>query len=59
MGGQERIMKYSAAEHRRLFVVRLEDGDILHEYLEQFAEEQGIKAAEIIVLGGADRGKAA
>ena len=52
-------MKYSAAEHRRLFVVRLEDGDILHEYLEQFAEEQGIKAAEIIVLGGADRGKAA
>lgn len=47
-------MKYSQARQGRIFIVRLEDGDILHETIEQFAAEQGIKAAYMIVLGGAD-----
>ena len=48
-------MKYSEAKQGRVFVIRLEDGEILHETLERFAAEQGIKAAFMIVLGGADR----
>ncbi len=48
-------MKYSQAKQGRIFVIRLEDGEILHETLEHFAAGQGIKAAFMIVLGGADR----
>ena len=47
-------MKYSEAKQGRVFVIRLEDGEILHETLERFAAEQGIRAAYMIVLGGAD-----
>jgi predicted DNA-binding protein with PD1-like motif len=49
-------MKYSKAEPGRVFVIRLEDGDILHESIERFAREQKITAAALIVLGGADVG---
>ena len=49
-------MKYSQAKQGRCFVIRLEDGDILHEELEQFACEHGIKAASLIAVGGADQG---
>lgn len=51
-------MKYSEAKPGRVFVIRLEDGDVVHETLENFAREQGIKAASLIVLGGADQGSA-
>jgi predicted DNA-binding protein with PD1-like motif len=47
-------MKYSQAKQGRILIIRLEDGEILHETLENFAAEQGIKAAYMIVLGGAD-----
>ena len=47
-------MKYSQAKQGRIFIIRLEDGEILHETIEQFAAEQGIKAAYMIALGGAD-----
>jgi predicted DNA-binding protein with PD1-like motif len=46
-------LKYSEARQGRVFVIRLEDGEILHETLESFAVEQGIRAAFMIVLGGA------
>ena len=49
-------MKYSEAKQGRVFVIRLEDGDIVHEAIEQFAKEKEIKAASLIILGGADRG---
>ncbi|MDD9304057.1 MAG: DNA-binding protein [Desulfobacter sp.] len=49
-------MKYSQAKLGRVFVIRLEDGDIVHETIEQFARDQGIRAASLIVLGGADKG---
>jgi predicted DNA-binding protein with PD1-like motif len=49
-------MKYSEAKSGRIFVIRLEDGEIVHEVIEAFAREQHITAAALIVLGGADRG---
>lgn len=47
-------MKYAEAGAGRIFVIRLEDGDIVHEVIEKFARELDIKAAALIVLGGAD-----
>ncbi len=49
-------MKYTEGEIGRIFVVRLEDGDIVHECLERLAERENIRAAAIIAVGGADRG---
>jgi predicted DNA-binding protein with PD1-like motif len=49
-------LKYSEAKQGRVFILRLENGDILHECLESFAEEKGIRTAAAIVLGGADEG---
>lgn len=49
-------MKYSQARQGRVFILRLEDGEIVHHVIEQFAAEQGIKAATLIILGGADDG---
>lgn len=49
-------MKYSQAKQGRVFVLRLEDGDIVHEAIERFAREQCIQAAALIVIGGADKG---
>lgn len=47
-------MHYSQAKQGRIFVIRLEDGEILHETIEGFAREQGVQAAFLMVLGGAD-----
>lgn len=49
-------MKWSQARQGRAFVIRLEDGDILHESVERFASQQGIRAAALIAVGGADAG---
>jgi len=49
-------MKYSQAKQGRVFVLRLEDGDIVHEEIEKLAREQSIKAGALIVVGGADVG---
>ena len=49
-------MKYSQAEQGRVFVIRLEDGDIVHEEIERFARQKSIKAAALIIIGGADTG---
>jgi predicted DNA-binding protein with PD1-like motif len=49
-------MKFTTATPGRIFILRLEDGEILHETVEAFAAEQGIRAAACIVLGGADEG---
>jgi predicted DNA-binding protein with PD1-like motif len=51
-------MKYSQASPGRIFVIRLEDGDIVHEEIERFAKKEEIRAASLIVLGGADAGSA-
>ncbi len=49
-------MKFSQAKQGRVFVIRLEDGDIVHEEIERFASEKDIKAAALIIVGGADKG---
>lgn len=49
-------MKYSEAKQGRVFVIRLEDGEIVHEVIEQFALDHKIQAASLIVVGGADDG---
>lgn len=49
-------MRYSEARQGRVFVIRLEHGEILHETIERFAREQGIRAGALIALGGADTG---
>jgi len=49
-------MKYSVATPGRIFILRLEDGEIVHEVIEQFANDQQIDAASLIILGGADDG---
>ena len=47
-------MRYSEAQRGRTFVIRLEDGDVIHESIESFAKEHGIRAASVIAVGGAD-----
>ena len=49
-------MRYSEAGLGRTFVIRLEDGDIVHEEIEKFAREKSITAATLTILGGADLG---
>jgi predicted DNA-binding protein with PD1-like motif len=49
-------MKYSEATRGRTFILRLEDGEILHETIEAFAAEHSINAAAVIAVGGADEG---
>ena len=49
-------MRYAEARPGRIFILRLEDGDIVHETIERFALEQNIMAASLIVVGGADDG---
>ena len=49
-------MKYSEAKQGRIFVIRLEDGETVHEEIEKFAREQSITAAAMIIVGGADEG---
>ena len=49
-------MKFSEARPGRVFVLRLEDGEIVHEIIEQFAVAHNIEAASLLVVGGADKG---
>ncbi|OPY11991.1 MAG: hypothetical protein A4E70_01563 [Syntrophus sp. PtaU1.Bin005] len=49
-------MKFSQARQGRIFVIRLEDGEIVHEVIERFAAEQSIRAAAIIAVGALDSG---
>ncbi len=48
-------MKFTEAKTGRVFVIRLEDGEILHEVVEKFAKIKKIKAASLIAVGGADK----
>jgi predicted DNA-binding protein with PD1-like motif len=49
-------MKFSEARQGRVFVLRLEDGEIVHKIIEQFALDQNIEAASLLIVGGADDG---
>jgi predicted DNA-binding protein with PD1-like motif len=45
-------MLYSEAEPGRVFILRLDSGEVLHETLEKFAGDHEISAAAVIVVGG-------
>jgi len=49
-------MKYGSAQLGRVLVIRLEDGDVVHECIEEAARAEGIARAVVILLGGADAG---
>ena len=49
-------MKYETASLGRALVIRLEDGDVVHECIEEAARAEGIVRAAVILLGGADGG---
>jgi predicted DNA-binding protein with PD1-like motif len=49
-------MKHSQAEQGRVFIIRLEDGDVLHEEIEKFAQAHGVLRAQVSAVGGVDKG---
>jgi len=50
-------MKASEGQLGRVFVIRLEDGDILPECIEHFAAEKGISVGHVILVGGIGAGQ--
>ncbi|MDD4170260.1 MAG: DNA-binding protein [Desulfotomaculaceae bacterium] len=49
-------MKYTQASPGRVFVIRLEQGDIIPGVIEEFALQQKISAAYVLFVGGAEVG---
>lgn len=49
-------MRYCETNEKRVFIIRLEDGEIIQERIEQFAIAKGIHFAKLQVLGGVDKG---
>jgi len=49
-------MRYSQAKQGRIFIIRLEDGDIVHKEIEKLCRKESVKAAALIILGAADKG---
>ncbi|MFC2010966.1 PPC domain-containing DNA-binding protein [Chloroflexota bacterium] len=50
-------MKASEGKIGRVFVVRLEDSDVVPPCLERFAEEKGISVGHVILIGGIGNGE--
>ncbi len=50
-------MKASEGRLGRVFVIRLEDGDVVPTCIENFAEENGISVAQVILVGGVGDGE--
>ena len=50
-------MKSSEGRLGRVFVIRLEDGDVLPHCIERFAEENGVSVGHVIVVGGIGEGE--
>ena len=50
-------MKACVGQLGRVFVIRLEDGDILPECIERFAESNGVSVGHAILVGGIGDGK--
>jgi predicted DNA-binding protein with PD1-like motif len=49
-------VKFSECKPGRIFILCLENGEIVHQEIEQFARNQSIEAASLIIIGGADKG---
>ncbi|MDQ2086642.1 DNA-binding protein [Herbivorax sp. ANBcel31] len=49
-------MKVSEGKIGRVFILRLEDKDVVPKCIEQFADENGIKVAHVTMFGGVGKG---
>jgi predicted DNA-binding protein with PD1-like motif len=49
-------MKVCEGRIGRVFVIRLEDGDVVPECIERFAEEKGISVGQAVLVGGIGSG---
>jgi len=50
-------MKASEGRLGRVFVIRLEDGDVLPDCIEKFAEKNGVSVGHVILVGGIGEGQ--
>ena len=50
-------MKATEGRIGRVFVIRLEDGDVVPECIERFAEEKGITVGQAVLIGGIGGGE--
>lgn len=50
-------MKASEGRVGRVFVIRLEDGDVVPECIERFAAQQGVSVAQVVMVGGIGGGQ--
>ena len=50
-------MKASQGRIGRVFVIRLEEGDVVPECIERFAAEQGVVVGHVILVGGVSGGQ--
>ena len=50
-------MKASEGRLGRVFVIRLEDGDVLPDCIEKFAENNGVSIGHVILVGGIGEGQ--
>ncbi|MFA6709840.1 MAG: PPC domain-containing DNA-binding protein [Candidatus Methanomethylophilaceae archaeon] len=49
-------MDHVEAETGRTFILRLHGGEVLHEAVESFSLQNGIRCAKVIAVGGVDSG---
>ncbi|HEU65734.1 MAG TPA: DNA-binding protein [Chloroflexi bacterium] len=45
-------MKACEGRVGRVFVIRLEDGDVVPDCIERFAEEKGVSVGQVVLVGG-------
>jgi len=50
-------MKACEGKVGRVFIIRLEDGDVVPGCIERFAEENGVSAGQVILVGGIGGGR--
>jgi predicted DNA-binding protein with PD1-like motif len=50
-------MMASEGQIGRIFVIRLEEGDVIPECLERFAEEKGVSVGHVVLIGGIGEGQ--
>jgi predicted DNA-binding protein with PD1-like motif len=50
-------MKATEGQLGRVFVIRLEDGDVVPDCIERFAEDNGVTVGHVILVGGIEDGE--
>ena len=50
-------MKACEGQMGRVFVIRLEDGDVIPECIERFAEDNEVSVGQVVLVGGIGGGK--